>query len=350
MADIESIYWPNCRWLANEPEVDARSILGERRAEHSAEWHMKTRKNPKPALRSSLKYCCSILLVLPVLRFEGTAQEADARRHREVTIPNTELRTIRSQIVGQEFTISVQLPPGYGSDTAASYPALYVTDANRAFPMVANISSVLAFPRGNFPEIIVVGIGYPILDMADWAAWRTRDLTPTSDTSIDKYWNRRLAGMNGRRFDVRSGGASKFLEFIIHELIPFVESNYRVSHSDRGLAGYSYGGLFALYALFAHPETFGRVFAGSPSVEYDNEIIFKQASGFAATGKRLETRVFLSAGSLEDSLTVTGLERMSTVLRSLPGTQVSSWVFSGEDHRSCMAAAIMRALRVLYGP
>jgi uncharacterized protein len=287
----------------------------------------------------------SVFLVLLAIVSEGLAQRA------EVTIPNTELRTIYSRIVNQEFSIYIQLPPNYAADSAATYPVLYVTDANRSFPMVANSSTVLTFPKGNLPEIIVVGIGYPIRDMADWAAWRTRDLTPTNDTATDNYWNRTLARMTGRKYDVRSGGASKFLEFIIQELIPFMESNYRVSHTDRGLAGYSYGGLFALYTLFTHPESFNRIFAGSPSVEYDHDNIFKYASDVAATGKGLKAKVFLSVGSLEDSSTIAGVKKMTTVLQSRYGSsiQISSQVFDGEDHRSCMSAAMMRAFRVLYG-
>jgi uncharacterized protein len=295
--------------------------------------------------RHAISYASSIFLVLFAMGFEGLAQQA------EVTIPNTERRTIHSRIVNQEFNIYVQLPPSYATDSAAIYPVLYVTDANRSFPMVANSSTVLTFPKGNLPEIIVVGIGYPIRDMADWAAWRTRDLTPTNDTATDNYWNRTLARMTGRRFDVKSGGASKYLEFIIHELIPFMESNYRVSHKDRGLAGYSYGGLFALYALFTHPQSFGRIFAGSPSVEYDHDNIFNYASDVAANGKGFKAKVFLSVGSLEDSSTIAGVKKMSTVLRSRYGSniEISAKVFDGEDHRSCMAAAMMRAFRVLYG-
>ena len=157
--------------------------------------------------------------------------------------------------------------------------------------------------------------------------------------------------MSHRTFDVRSGGASKFLDFIIHELIPFIESHYRVSRSDRGLAGYSYGGLFALYALFTHPETFRRFFAGSPSVEFHNDVIFKYAEDFAAVGQKVKAKVFLSVGGMEDSSTIAGTKRMTNILlaQSDPGGQVSLQLFDGEDHRSCMAAAIMRAFRVLYG-
>ena len=306
--------------------------------------------------KHAITYGCLILLVLTGILSELSAQKAERVEpeppdYPEVTIPNTELRTIRSHIVDQEFNIYVQLPSTYFTDSTTIYPTLYVTDANRAFPLVANISTVLTYPNGKLPEIVVVGIGYPIEDMSEWAAWRTRDLTPTHDTNTDNHWNTLLAKLSHRTFDVRSGGASKFLDFIIHELIPFIESHYHVSRSDRGLAGYSYGGLFALYALFTHPETFRRFFAGSPSVEFHNDVIFKYAEDFAAVGQKVKAKVFLSVGGMEDSSTIAGTKRMTNILlaQSDPGGQVSLQLFDGEDHRSCMAAAIMRAFRVLYG-
>ena len=54
-----------------------------------------------------------------------------------------------------------------------------MTDGNRFFPLVANMSTLLGFPPTGFPQVIVVGIAYDIKDMFQWAAWRTRDLTPT---------------------------------------------------------------------------------------------------------------------------------------------------------------------------
>jgi uncharacterized protein len=65
-----------------------------------------------------------------------------------------------------------------------------------------------------------------------------------------------MTSISGRHFEVKSGGAVRFLECIEKEIIPFVESNYRVSPADRGIGGYSYGGLFSLYVLFFKPALF----------------------------------------------------------------------------------------------
>lgn len=178
-----------------------------------------------------------------------------------VTVPNTESRTLYSKLFDQDFNIMIQLPMTYNPDSSTIYPVMYVTDANRSFPLVANISILLGFPKTDFPEIIVVGIGYKIKGMEDWAAWRTRDLTPTNVPAIDKYTQEMLLKLSGRDIIVNSGGAGKFLDFINSELVPFIESNYHVSNTDKALAGYSYGGLFVLYALLKHPEAFNKYFA-----------------------------------------------------------------------------------------
>ncbi len=108
--------------------------------------------------------------------------------------------------------------------------------------------------------------------------------------------------------------------------------------------------LFVLYALFTRPETFQRYFAGSPSVEYGNDVIFDYEKEFAASGNMSKSRIFLSVGALEDSTTKAGVAAMYEKLRTrdCPGGLASFQVFDGEDHRSCMAAAIARAFRVLY--
>jgi hypothetical protein len=268
----------------------------------------------------------------------------------EVTIPGTELRTLRSEIIGQNFNLYIKLPWSYTrSDTI--YPVLYSLDANRSFPLFANISTVLEFPPNDFPETIVVGIGYQIKGMEDWGAWRTRDLTPVTDVETEENWEKILTNLSGRSdIVVQTGGASKFLDFIRLELIPFIESNYHVSSTDRTLAGYSFGGLFTLYALFHHPETFSRYFCGSPSIYYGKAILFEYEKQYASIHSDLKARVFMSVGGLENLSMINNMTKMDSLLRSrnYPGFQIESHIFDGEDHQSCYPGAVVRALKVLY--
>jgi len=237
----------------------------------------------------------------------------------------------------------------YRKNNDKKYPCWYVTDANRAFLMLANIGSIFEVPDPAKGEMIIVGIGYKIRDMADWWAYRTRDLTPINDPDVDGYFNKLLNQTTGRQFDVRSGGADKLLEFITTELIPFIESNYRVSSTDRYLGGYSYGGLFTLYTMFSKPDFFIKYFAGSPSIDFGNGLLFDLENSFASSHKDIRAKLWMTAGGAEDSITIANVKRMTNTLRSrnYPGFSVESFVFPEETHQSSMAASLMRGFVVL---
>lgn len=265
------------------------------------------------------------------------------------TVPDSEVRTLFSKVLNQEMNIFIKLPLLYRRNTDKKYPCWYVTDANRSFPMLANIGSIFEVPDPGKGELIIVGIGYKIRDVADWAAYRTRDLTPVNDPGVDGYFNKLLNQTTGRQFDVRSGGADKLLEFITTELIPFVESNYRVSSTERYLGGYSYGGLFTLYTMFSKPDLFIKYFAGSPSINYGNGFLFDLENSFALSHKDIRAKLWMTAGGAEDSTTIANVVRMTNTLRSrnYPGFSVESYIFPEETHQSSMAVSLMRGFVVL---
>lgn len=229
------------------------------------------------------------------------------------------------------------------------YPCWFVTDGNHSFAMLANIASVFEVPDPSQGEMIIIGIGYKIKDVADWAAFRTNDLTPVNDPDVDDYLNKFLNQATGRQFDVKSGGASKFLEFIAGELIPFVESNYRVLSTERYLGGYSYGGLFTIYSMFTQPDLFKKYFAGSPSIDFGDAILFKMENSYASLHNNLNAKLWMTAGGAEDSITIANVQRMTSILRSrnYPDFSVESFIFTEETHQSSIAASLMRGFVVL---
>ena len=262
-----------------------------------------------------------------------------------------ETRLLHSDAIGQDFEIHISFPVDYFRNDTSIYPVLYCTDANRNFDLVSSIVNILNFPKKGIPRILVVGIGYPINGLEDWAAWRTRDLTPTADPEHDKTWQKTLRRMSGREdIVVSSGGAAQFLAFIRNEVIPYIEANYRVSKTDRAIMGYSLGGLFTLYALFHAPETFRRYFAGSPSLWWGNGVLFRDEQNFAEAHTDLPVKLFLSAGALEDEEMIADVKRMETLLRSrnYPNLDLQSHVFEDETHQSAYPAATSRALRLIY--
>lgn len=289
----------------------------------------------------------SVALVLVIVATSATRGQAPP-----VTIPGTEVRRLHSEILDRDLELFVKLPWSYG-EKPARYRVLFCVDGNRSFPLWATTSLMLETPGSETEEIVVVGIGYSVSQdrlagLADWASWRTQDLTPVRRPDVEASWEARLSAVPGRgEVDVRTGGAAAFLAALRNEIVPFVEAEYRVSSEGRGLAGYSYGGLFTLYAMFHAPEAFDRFFAGSPSM-WDELFVYEEA--FASGHSDLPATLFLSAAGSESRETVRRMRRMADLLRGrgFDGLRLETHIFDGETHASGYPAAVSRALRVLY--
>ncbi len=89
-----------------------------------------------------------------------------SERYSEVSIFQSELRTLHSEKTGIDYLIPVWFPPGYPS-SRSTYPVVYVLDASAWFGMCANIA--LALVSGSMiGEVILVGVAYQLGETA-WA-------------------------------------------------------------------------------------------------------------------------------------------------------------------------------------
>ncbi len=159
-----------------------------------------------------------------------------------------------SKTLNESRDIYIQVPESYHNDLTKQYPVVYVLDGEVFLPTVSNVFNF--YSGGFMPEMVIVGISN--------AKHRTRDLTPSK--IITKY---------GMPFNEENGEAPNFLKFIKDELIPYVESNYRVT-DYRTLIGHSYGGLFAMYSLVNDPDIFDNYLCVDPSLDWDNQKLLKQ--------------------------------------------------------------------------
>lgn len=294
-----------------------------------------------------------LLLILwsaiPLFLFAQQAATIGIKSMGAMKIPDTEEFSFHSKKMNQEFRIYVKLPMSYHDSVHKKYPVFYFTDANRVFPLVTNTASLLEFPMKKCPDMIVVGIGYPIRDMADWTLARTRDLTPYADQQAEISWQTFIKNTAGRDVTVKSGGADVFLEFIKSELIPFIESTYRAGNKNRALGGYSYGGLFTIYAMFKSPGTFTRYYAGSPSLRFARGAIFNDEEAFSLKNKDLRATLFMTVGEKEPAAMIEDVRKMSDALntRKYPGFKMEARIFEGEDHQSGIPVSVMRAMSIL---
>ena len=245
-----------------------------------------------------------------------------------VTIPGTELRQLESAETGRSYDIYVRPPDEYAQNQR-KYPVLYVLDGQWDFKLLDSIYGGLQYD-GFVPEMIIIGITYSG-DSPDYSSLRAMDYTPVPDPSIPG-----------------SGDALKFLAFLKEELIPFIESEYRVDPSQRMLMGSSFGGTFTLYAMFTEPTLFRGYVAASPAVVFGNRDVFKQEAAYANSHRELPVRLFLSVGEVE-SLRYPVEEFMQILSeRNYTGLELETRTLEGEGHASNKPEAYNRGLRFVF--
>jgi hypothetical protein len=198
---------------------------------------------------------------------------ASTMQYPPVPIAFSEMRCLRSSIVGQDYQVRIRLPEHY-ANTTDSYPVLYLLDGDHAFAMATDIVQYLIYDE-HIPDLIIASPAYgsKVLFADGGTNMRSRDFPP-----FPTHYT-----------EMKPGGAA-YLEFIAQELIPFVESNYRTLPTDRTLWGYSFGAFFGLFALFQKPWLFQRYIM----VDGIDERHFGMEEEYAAHHTELPVRLFLS--------------------------------------------------------
>ena len=271
------------------------------------------------------------------------------------TIPGTEVRTLYSPAVSQEYQLSVALSFHYAEHPDKTYPVIYVLDANTNFGMVVEMARMLSIRVPfcqSFPDVIIVGIGYPATGslaeaFAQVMHLRMRDFLPTRDEGAEGF----IQDVFPVQSHIASGGAHHFLQFIEQELTPWVKTNYRVDPADSTLMGFSWGGEFALYALFHQPRLFQRYVVGSPDLPHGNGAVLDYEQMYAQRQKELPVRLYLAYGEPEvNEYERPFLERFLAALnsRSYAGLQLTYQTIPNCDHCAAIAPVFLAGLLAVF--
>lgn len=152
--------------------------------------------------------------------------------------------------------IDVWLPRGYDEAAPKRYPVVYMHDGqmlwdpadtwnHQSWEIDAAMTRLIAEKR--IREAIVVGI------------WST-------DKRFREYMPRKPVGASGLKMNETEPPLARdailsdaYLEFLVHELKPFIDSTYRTlpGRDDTFILGSSMGGLISIYALTEYPDVFG---------------------------------------------------------------------------------------------
>jgi tetratricopeptide (TPR) repeat protein len=269
-------------------------------------------------------------VVLPLF-LAGSAGHAIAQspppatsEYAAVPIDGTELRAIRSSVVGQEYLLKVRLPDGY-ERSEKRYPVLYLLDGDLAFAMATDIVQGLEW-GGHVPELIIVSPAYGSkrAPRTGGKNMRNRDLLPFPHPAI-----------------AEEPGAENFLRFLQEELIPYVDASFRTDPADRTLGGLSLGARFGLYALFSQPGLFSRYVIVDG---FASELLGMETE-YATRHADLPATLFLSAG-----LPRTDLARFITQLRGRqhPSLKLEYVQLAGINHFAVGAEGLTRGLKYVF--
>jgi uncharacterized protein len=261
---------------------------------------------------------------------------------RPYELEGTEVQTIPSKILHRDYEIFVSLPASYAT-SKKSYPVLFITDANYAFPLIRSINRRVSDNGKKLEEFILVGLSYAKGD--DPVHSRNRDYTPTDTTNNSS--------------ERPTGQAEPYRQFIEKEVFPFVAANYRADMSRKIFSGHSYGSLLGIHMLLTEPQMFNQYILGSPSLWYDKRVMFDMERNYAASHKDMPAQVFMLIGSFEtvrpkehnprynkESDMVKEMKEFETRLKSrhYPNLSVHSEVIQDEDHLTVFPSLITRGL------
>jgi len=203
-----------------------------------------------------------------------------------------------SKFLRNERDLVVYLPPGYDEQPWRHFAVLYLHDGQNLFDGATAFvagqdwhvgqTADEMIRRGEVEPLIIVGI-------YNTGKARIREYTPTPVPKLG------------------GGRADRYAKFLIQEVKPFVEREYRTLHGPQhtGLGGSSLGGLVSLYLGLKHAAIFGRIAALSPSVWWNQQVMARFAAGADVNPR---PRIWLDIGTCEGPRIVPDVEQFRDIL------------------------------------
>ena len=286
------------------------------------------------------------LAAIPAKAQPQSAVKVQAGDGRPYEIADSEVWDVPDPVSRRGYQVFVALPPSYAKEPQRTYPVLYVTDADYAFPILRQISRRLNGEGPKVEEFILVGLSYAKGE--DGAASRRRDYTPTPN------------GPSTAPSGAIHGQGAAYQTYLREQVKPFIAARYRVDPARALFLGHSYGSLLGAQILFTEPSLFSGYVLGSPSLWYDKRHILGMEASYAARSKDLPAKVFLYVGEYEAlrkgdrrySQTVDMVADNRTLEAALhgrkyPSLRMKSVVLNDEDHLTVAPRGFTQGLRYL---
>lgn len=240
---------------------------------------------------------------------------------------------------------------------AGGFPALYLLDGNAALMELDEAALERQRAGGHAPVLVFIATDN---DLRIDSAARSYDYTPTpADGAQEDALGR------------RSGGADAFLALIVDRVRPAVARLVALDPARQTLWGHSYGGLFALHALFTRPQAFDRYVAVDASLWWGSGQILQEAARFQAralpapaallmlNGRGAQERATPRAADAARSqamqaarmhLPADAPDTLAAQLRKVPGLTVEQKILPGLSHGQTLGASLQQAMDFAGAP
>ncbi|WP_461296820.1 alpha/beta hydrolase [Streptomyces harbinensis] len=193
---------------------------------------------------------------------------------------------------GHGYGVWVTRPPGYDPATAP-VPVVYVLDGNWAVGLTAPLIVTQLDPMQALQPYIQVSVGYAGEEAEHWERLRNRDLVPPGEPIAQEYIDATEMGIatgtmtreqaDAYLAELSDSRGDAFLAFLTDDLHPRIARDYGTAPSGHGLFGYSYGGLFSLYAWLSDSTLFETIGAGSPGIVGEDSQVFARLRAMGDT-------------------------------------------------------------------
>jgi predicted alpha/beta superfamily hydrolase len=242
----------------------------------------------------------------------------------------------RSRFLRNQRDLIVYLPPRYHEQPQSRFPVLYMHDGQNLFDAATSFVPGMDWRVGHTADdFILTGAVQPLIIVGIYNAGKAR---------INEYTPTKAPRLGG-------GRADRYAKFLMQEVMPFIQREYRALSDPRftGIGGSSLGGLLSLYLGLKHPQTFGRIAALSPSVWWNQRVIYRFA---AAAPVEPRPCIWLDIGTSEGPRIVPEVEQFRDILLQKGwqlGRDLSYQRIEGAEHNeAAWAQRVGPFLQFLY--
>jgi predicted alpha/beta superfamily hydrolase len=262
----------------------------------------------------------------------------------EAATGDLRLHEFRSRVFRNTRFLRVWLPPGYDdpANLERRYPVLYLNDGQNLFE----------------PSTSFTGVEWQVDETGDRLI-REAVIPPMMIVGLDNAGKDRIREYMPHRsiqpMMLRVQG-SRFPDFLMKEVMPFVARNYRVAAGpeNTGLGGSSLGALISLYTAKVLTGVIGRLLLESPALWASNRQMIKDSR----VTRHWPQRIFLATGTAEagrkdrDQSQVDDVRELAAIFRraGLGDERLRLFIEDGATHHeSAWARRFPEALTFLFG-